>query len=379
MSAPEVMVGSFPAPFRIVFRHTSAARAATENVMVRLTDADGTVGWGEGTPRSYVTGETAASATRFLAATAQRLVAEVDDVDALREWIERERATIDEAPAAFCALETAALDLFARRRRCSVEALLGRPELAGAATYSAVLGDSGPLTFGAQMLRYRIGGLRHYKIKLSGERGRDRAKFRWFRGPFGRVVASSVRVDTNNLWRRADEASDHLQAMGRPLLGIEEPLTADDLDGFAAIVSAVGSPVILDESLLRPGQIDRLPGEGGDWILNCRVSKSGGVLRSIDLIEQAVDAGLGVIVGAHVGESSLLTRAALTVAAAAGDALVAQEGAFGTRLLLHDVCEHPLMFGRRGRLGAAERSVIGPHGWGIDVADHRVEPVEPQT
>ena len=57
-----------------------------------------------------------------------------------------------------------------------------------------------------------------------------------------------------------------------------------------------------------------------------------------------------MIVGAHVGETGILTRAALTLAHGAGDALIAQEGAFGAHLLSRDLCEPPLMFGDGGVL-----------------------------
>ncbi len=60
-----------------------------------------------------------------------------------------------------------------------------------------------------------------------------------------------------------------------------------------------------------------------------------------------------------------LTRAALTVATAAGDALVAQEGAFGTLLLAHDICEPPLMFGAAGVLNAAHYPLLTNAGFGI--------------
>jgi hypothetical protein len=56
---------------------------------------------------------------------------------------------------------------------------------------------------------------------------------------------------------------------------------------------------------------------------------------------------------AHVGETSIFTRAALTVAAHAGNALVAQEGAFGTKLLRRDLASPVLMFGRRAELDIA--------------------------
>ena len=72
-----------------------------------------------------------------------------------------------------------------------------------------------------------------------------------------------------------------------------------------------------------------------------------------------------MIVGAQVGETSLLTRAGLTVAHAAGDALVAQEGAFGTFLLERDVCDPPLMFGAGGVLDVSAHPMLAGSGLGL--------------
>ncbi|MEM9892086.1 MAG: enolase C-terminal domain-like protein [Actinomycetota bacterium] len=371
-----VEIATFPMPFRVVFRHATAARAATENVIVRVTDGDGIIGHGEGCPRPYVTGETTASAIGFLRETAPAVGAEVHDLDGLRAWVAANAPLIDEHPAAFCALELALLDLFARRAGETVERHLGLPEAVGPFHYSAVLGDGRTAGFTARLLRYRLAGLRHYKLKLSGDLDRDRAKMRWFTGPVGRAVASSVRVDANNLWTTPEEAIDHLWALAVPLLGIEEPLAADDHAGFLAIAEAVDTRVILDESLLRTGQIAGLPGHPDRWILNCRISKSGGLLRSLALIDAAEAAGLGVIVGAHVGETSLLTRAAVAAASAAGPALLAQEGAFGTHLLAEDLTDEPIMFGRGGRLAPARDGGFGPHGLGVAVVASRLQSAE---
>ena len=367
-----VEIGSFPMPFRIVFKHTSAARAATENIVVRLADPGGKVGHGEGCPRSYVTGETKRSAQDFVVEHGNDLANSVSDVAELESWIDLHQETIDQNPAAFCALELAMLDLLARRSEESVESLLDLPDLQGPYTYSAVLGDSGPLTYGTQVVRYRLGGLKNFKLKLSGEAKRDETKLRWFRGRFGSLVANTVRVDANNLWTEPEVAATYLRQLDFPLLGIEEPLTANDLDGFLAIAEAVDSRIILDESLLRQNQLDQLPGEAKRWILNCRISKSGGLLRSLRLIDGAMNAGLGIIVGAHVGETSLLTRAALTAATSAGSSLLAQEGAFGTYLLTEDLCLDPIMFGRRGSLGRRQLASIGDHGLGVSVIDDRL-------
>ncbi len=372
MTARKLAVGTFPVPFNVVFKHTSAARAATENIIVKVTDADGIAGFGEGCPRSYVTGESEASALRFVTEYGPEIVANSEDLAALRHQIEKHRAIIDKNPAAFCALELAVLDLQSKQAGRVIEHFAGILPMARSFSYSAVLSDSKAAVFGAQVVRYRAHGLRDFKLKLSGDLDRDGAKFRWFRGRFGALIAASVRVDANNLWSDPADAISHLRALDYPFLGVEEPLQADDLTNFLTIAEALDTRIILDESLLRAGQLAELPGAPSRWILNCRVSKSGGLLRSVDLIKRSVDRGLGVIVGAHVGESSILTRAGLAAASAAGTHLIAQEGAFGTILLAQDVCDDPIMFGRGGKLAIGDHESLGRDGLGVVVIEDRL-------
>ena len=89
------------------------------------------------------------------------------------------------------------------------------------------------------------------------------------------------------------------------------------------------------------------------------------------VVDAAREHGIGVIVGAQVGETSLLTRAALTVARAAGDQLVAQEGAFGTLLLQHDICDPPLMFGAGGVLNPSAFPYLTGAGLGLPATGAR--------
>ena len=56
-------------PLRKPFRHASAVRHYSDNIVVEAELADGTTGWGEGVPREYVTGETAEGALAQLVET----------------------------------------------------------------------------------------------------------------------------------------------------------------------------------------------------------------------------------------------------------------------------------------------------------------------
>ena len=337
----------FPVPFKQVFRHASASRAQAENVIVAARSSDGAVGYGEGCPRAYVTGESVASACKFIARHREPIVQQVQSLDDLRHWIADHTADVDANPAAFCAIELALLDLLGHSEGRSLEALLGLPPLGGAFQFSAVLGDSRRLIYWLQLRRYWRAGFRDFKIKVSGERARDQQKIDSIRRRGGTDVR--VRLDANNLWTAPDECIAALQDLSFPLFAVEEPLTAGDLAGFATVARACGTRIILDESLQRAGQLDDL-GDPALWIVNLRVSKMGGLLRSLALANELAQRGIGIVVGAQVGETSLLTRAGLTVAHAAAENLVAMEGAFGTHLLQRDLTTPCLMFGDAGVL-----------------------------
>jgi L-alanine-DL-glutamate epimerase-like enolase superfamily enzyme len=293
-----------------------------------------------------VTGETVESALAFIAAHGAGLRREIVSLDTLTDWVGTRGSDIDRHPAAWCAIELALLDLLARERGVPLETLIGLPAPRGPFRYTAVVGDAASEVCAATIARYRRAGFTDFKIKLSGDAARDRAKLAGLRSEAG----LRVRVDANNLWSDADEAIAFLRALDYPFLAIEEPIGANQYEGLLRVAEALDTRIVLDESLLREEQLARLPGPPARWIANVRVSKAGGLLRSIDVVRAARAAGIAIIVGAQVGETSLLTRVALTVAQSAGEDLLAQEGAFGTHLLQHDVCDPPVMFGAGGVL-----------------------------
>src|SRR5258705_13150122 len=180
-------------PFNVAFKHASAERATTQTIWSEATARDGTIGFGEGCPREYVTGESLRSARLFLSAHAPDLLAAIYDVDTLAAWSVRHRPDIDANPAAWTAIELALLDLFGKVAKRSVDSLLGLPELAGRFRYTAVLGDAPPLQFEKRLKNYLQAGFRDFKIKLSGEATRDLAKVRTLVAAEGSPVA--VRAD----------------------------------------------------------------------------------------------------------------------------------------------------------------------------------------
>ncbi len=349
-------------PFRVEFAHASASRRVGYSAWVRATDATGLTGYGESCPRHYVTGEDLDSVQAFFERHHRSWLSIDWSVDRLRQWVADHATQIDSDPAAWAGVELALLDLLAKHNEQDVEALLGLPSLRGEFRYSAVLGDSSSETFVAQFHHYRKLGFDDYKIKLSGDARRDRSKVAVLR----EHESIRVRADANNLWDDPQRAIEHLQCLEYRFWALEEALAAGDIAGLRQLATALDTRIVLDESALRAEQLTPLAVDAERWLINLRISKMGGLLRSMAVADAALQHGIELIVGAHVGETSVLSRAALAVAHYARSGVAAQEGAFGTHLLQRDICASPVMFGAGGRLQAERLAVAGRPGWGIE-------------
>jgi L-alanine-DL-glutamate epimerase-like enolase superfamily enzyme len=362
----DVRIGRFESQMRFRFKHASADRAETQNVIVELRDETGMCGFGEGCPRDYVTGETLDSADAFLAERGREIADVAGDVQTLRAWVDAHEPLIDANPAAFCAIELAALDLIGKREGKTLEALLDSPPLSGPVAYTAVMGDSSPSKTWALSAAYRLWCFSDFKIKLSGILARDQKRLSTL------PQHARVRVDANNYWRDAFECIAHLKQLGRPFWAIEEPVAPGDCESMRAIADALGAKIILDESLSRHDQLVHYSEDAERWIANIRVSKCGGVLRSIRLAKHAQNIGHGVILGAHVGETSLLTRAALAVGQALDHAPAGREGAYGDILLKNDLTEPSIRFQHAGKLKLSRLDLSSKPGLGLVVSSGAV-------
>ena len=343
-------------PFRETFRHASAVRSMTEAVVVQAESPTGNYGFGEGCPRKYVTGETVHSALEFFT----RNVHELENLNCLahlKSWLSDHQELVDENPAAFCAIELALLNVYAADTGVSVEDLLSLPALRGKYQYTAVIGSGDPAQISERLRQYIKLGFSDFKIKLCGKSEVDVEIVSIFNS---QETELRVRYDANNLWDNADHAIDYLERFAYPLFALEEPLSKQNFAGCRKIHETFGSQIILDESFLRDSDFSAISDDPNRWIINLRISKMGGCLRSLAIAKTAKALGIPLVIGAQVGETSILTRAALTIANASRDNLIAQEGAFGTHLLEFDICEPALMFGNGGVLDARQTETYNP-------------------
>ncbi len=359
VTAIEVLTANLP--FRFSFGHALAERSETTNVYVRLTLDDASVGYGEGVPREYVTGETLEAATsaltgRYGPALVGRELASLEDVSHAVD-----EATADDrelAPSARCALELALLDAaghaFGRPAADVLEA-----ERAGVVHYDAVIPFTSPKKLVAIALAVRALGIRQVKVKVGDDPEHDDRTLRLLRRLLGRGV--DVRVDANCAWTNAEQALRAIEQLRRrQISAVEQPLPGEDFEGMCRVTAETPELIIADESLRTPEEARALASERGCDAFNIRVSKCGGLLRSMQIARIAREHGLVNVVGAQVGESGILSAAGRHLAAAIGDPRYV-EGSAGRLLLKEDLTEENVLPGRRGRATPFAGPGLGVH------------------
>ncbi len=349
-------------PFQVVFKHASAERSETQSVLAIIESDNGLKGYGEGCPREYVTGESIESCMAFFDEFRKELI-RIETLGDLKAWILSHREDIDSNPAAFCALEIALLDLLGKETGQSVDILLGFPEVTGKFQYTAVLGIGSSKTFQKQLAFYKQLHMFDFKLKLSGELKGDKDRMHQIKAIPS--TALRVRLDANNLWAYPEEAIAYIRALPHPVFAIEEPLKTADFEGLVQVYKGTGLKIILDESFCTFKQFRFLKNIPKAWVINLRVSKMGGLLRSIEIAENALKLKIPIIIGAQVGETSILSRVALTLANRVSKNLLAQEGAFGIYLLQWDIIPNPIQFSDNGLYKMQKR--INDSGFGLDV------------
>ena len=341
-------------PFHQTFKHALQSREESDAVIIKVTDDDGRVGFGESLPRSYVTGEiTESMVARLRDDLAPKLFAEAFAPgwetfeylsSVLPDWTRSDdkNGPVIAWNAAFCAVELALLDWSLRRDYGSLSELLTpvRYEV----VYSGVISADAPKDAAALAKRMARLGVRQIKVKVGT--ADDVARLEAVRKVVGDDI--ELRADANGAWS-ADEAVAQLRQLAAfKLQTIEQPVRAADLVGMKRVREQSGVPVMADESLVTIDQARRLIELGACDFFNIRLSKNGGVSGSLAIAKLAHEAGVKIQVGAQVGETGILSAAGRIFAAHLPE-LTFAEGSFGTWLLAEDVTFENVAFGFGGR------------------------------
>ena len=380
-----------PIALRKPVRHASHERLGNETLIVRCVMNDGCVGWGEGLPRTYVTGESIQSVWRHLEATdfsqlRDARFTNADDAARQMDSFSLANVTPDDGilvrecfgNTVRCALELSVLDAACRQEQCSLGNLIQRlseakeiVQSSDEVFYSGAVTSQSPRQQIVSALKMRLFGFRTVKVKVGTEGIDDLACLRRVRRIVGRKV--DLRLDANEAWRCEDVASRMEPLLKFRPTSLEQPVAHAEVAGLRQVRAAIPTPVMLDESLCCIEDAQRAI--AGQWcdLFNIRLSKCGGIVRSLRLAALAHKHGLGYQLGCQVGETGILSAAGRHVACNIS-AIRYLEGSFDRFLVRDRLTEQDLTFRYGGR---GER--LQGTGLGIDVDECRVRQLAIRT
>ncbi len=316
-----------PIALRKPIRHASHVRHQNDTLIVRCELNDGSVGWGEGLPRTYVTGESIGSVWRHLMATefAQLYDAEfataLDAVNLLSEFHLADVPADDGKKirecfgnSVRCAIELAVLDAACRSSQCSLGDLISSlPEAADilqacdTVFYSGVVTSDEGLRQWRSALQMRIFRFKSIKVKVGADGTSDRQCLQRVRRVVGRNV--DIRLDANEAWHCEQVASKVQSLLEFNPTCLEQPVPHTEVSGLADVRASLPLPIMLDESLCSMEDAYSAIRLGLCDLFNLRLSKCGGVVNCVRLAALAKQHDLGYQLGCQVGETGILSAA----------------------------------------------------------------------
>lgn len=279
--------------------------STADNLIVRVTDRDGNVGWGEGASAPTMTGETPegmVSAVRFLAP--QLVGMEVDEPAAIHRRLDRLMYGNHGAKAA---IEIAILDLAGKHSRTPLYEMLGGRVRESADILTMVAG--GELAQETDNAKRQLdAGFRAFKVKVGvNDPGRDLERATAIRSATGN--GPRISADANQGYSR-EEALEFAEGAAQAGLDFMEQLVyAEDLEGMAACAAATGVPLGADEGFHSQRDIIAHHEAGAAAGGSLKTIKLGGAFGVVEAGRLMDGLGMHVNLAGKLAETSIASAA----------------------------------------------------------------------
>lgn len=300
-------------PFRFAFVSMHGGRRRASGVIVRLETDSGAVGWGESTPRDYVSGETCESVlalieTHFAPLLFASELETSEQVMGLLDLLEAQVGAPSKlaGPSALGAVDLALWDAWGQVCNAAAytffaPAPLPRPPLSLSVPIlpPKQIRQLHPFVEGL--------GVSQFKVVLSGDVEENVARLRVLRELVGGEAL--LTADANGKLT-PEQVLAMLPAL-RPfrLAAIEQPAPKADLDGLRRLRRSIETPVTVDESLCSLADARRVIALEACDSFNLKLSKCGGLLATGKIHQLACEHNIGCQLGSHVGETAILAAA----------------------------------------------------------------------
>lgn len=350
-------------PFSFSVNHNLKKRKQTESIVIELKNTEGLIGYGEGAPRLYVTGESIDSLIDSLVFLANSWFPikcnNFVDITRFCQKVE----DVCGKPSLVCALEMALLDLLGKSNNKSISDLL-KLESTQPITYSAIIPFLAVSKLAPMLEMVKKQEFSQVKLKVGSPEDEDILALA--REILGDEV--EIRLDANRAWN-FEKAVQKIKQLARFNIScIEEPLVESEIACLPRLSRQIDIPFLLDESLytLEHASYYSKQMVADKLIFNLKISKTGGLSSAHEIYQFANERNIRCGLGCNVGETAILSAAGRTFAQTHELSYV--EGSYASYFMEDDIGTEPISFGK----GGTARPISGA-GLGIEIDQNKLD------
>jgi L-alanine-DL-glutamate epimerase-like enolase superfamily enzyme len=350
MKIDKINIYNTKLPLKVNFPHSLNRSSSVCSTIVEIIAEKGRVrGYGEGTPRSYVTGETSISVSKSISNFIQQRKFPWVIHDPFQLW-----SFVDDLPdekmhnSAICSLESALLDALGKYQQRHILDYFPKDFYTDTLFYGAAL----PLTnkTNISLACQLIKEMKIHKLKL--KMGKDFDENKMILQTVNSCLENrhDLKVDVNCVWN-TDIAVQHLSLFQKYRVKVlEQPVMPGDpqIREISTLVKSSGIVLMADESACTLADVQQLSRNNSYDIVNIRLSKCGGFRKSLKMIDYLRQNGIAFQIGCHLGESGILSAAGRVLNLLCCDALY-YDGSYDEFLLRENVTVENVSFGKRGK------------------------------
>lgn len=310
MKITEIEIFAIQLPLIEPFVISYANYDSMPSIIVKVTTDNGFVGYGEGVADEHVTGESLDSTFHVLASIiAPKILGENPmNMERIHDVMNK---SIYAVPTAKAAIDIACYDVVGKALGVPAYALLGgRYHEKFPITH--VLSINTPEHMANDAAEHVKKGFRSFKMKVGTNVTDDVKRIKAVHDKVGEDNA--IRVDVNQGWKSSATTLQALDKLhGVSLDWLEQPVTADDIDGMVEVKSKSAIPMMIDEGMLGILEMREIIAKRAADKINIKLMKCGGIYPATKLAHMAEMAGIDCQIGSMV-ESSIGSAAGFHVA-----------------------------------------------------------------
>jgi len=363
--------------FKVDFAHAMASRSYSDSIIIML-ESNGFKGYGEAVVRDYVSGslgeksDTLNNVKRAAEEFIRTYKRREFSIASLKNYSESLKTKVSHLPI-LCAVETALLDILCKAEGKDIYELLDTEPLRDKIIYGGTLPILTVKAAEQLLMGFKQLGITNLRIKLSSNTEYSRQILKKARHILGKDF--DLRVDANASWNLESALSNLKICRKYGIFTIEEPFGRDS----KFLPKLINSPqvnnfhFVADESALTAEDIYKAEQDKSFDMINIRLSKNGGLFKSLLLAEEAEEYGIKYQVGCHVGETGILSSVGRVLASLVNNP-VYTDGSYDEYLLSDNITKANLTFGPGGKA-----SIIRGKGLGFEIDENKLRRLSIET